>query len=284
MNILEISNLTKDYGRFKLNDVSLELPEGCIMGLIGENGAGKSTLIKAALGLVRRDAGEVSFRGETLVPGSPQMEEVGVVFDTLRFHENLTPAQIGRISASTFRSWNEAVYSEHLRRFDLPEKSKIKGFSKGMRMKMSLAAALSHNARLLLLDEPTAGLDPIARDELLDLFLEFVQDETHSILLSSHITSDLEKIADYVTFLHKGRLLFTKPSYELQYNYRIVRCGEQDFQKLKAEKGALWRKMDYNYEVLLPGGSTLEKKYPGCSFDRASIDEIMLLSVKGEKS
>lgn len=282
MNILEISNMTKDYGRFKLNDVSIDLPEGCIMGLVGENGAGKSTLLKAALGLVNRNAGEVRFRGETLVPGSPQMEEIGVVFDTLRFHETLTPSQIGTISAQTFRNWDEAAFREHLKRFDLPEKSKIKGFSKGMRMKLNLAVALSHKARLLLMDEPTAGLDPIARDELLDLFLDFVQDETHSILLSSHITSDLEKAADYITFLHKGKLLFTKPTYELQYNYRIVRCGEQDFRKLKEEKGAVWRKMDYNYEILLPEGSSLEKKYPNCSFDRGTIDEIMLLSVKGE--
>lgn len=282
MNILDVSHVTKDYGRFRLDDVSMELPEGCIMGLVGENGAGKSTLIKAILGLIHKDAGEVSFQGETLDPGSRQMEEIGVVFDALHFHENFTPEKIGAVSALTFQNWDAAFYQELLQQFQLPEKSRIKGFSKGMRMKLNIAIALSHKARLLLMDEPTAGLDPIARDELLDIFLDFVQDETHSILLSSHITTDLEKIADYITFLHGGKVLFTKPKDELRYSYRIVRCGEQDFRKLKEEKGAIWRKMDYQYEVLLPEGSTLERKYPDCSFDRATIDEIMLLHVKGE--
>lgn len=281
MNTLEISHVTKDYGRFRLDDVSMALPEGCIMGLVGENGAGKSTLIKTILGLARRNAGEVSFCGEPLDPGSRQMEEIGVVFDALHFHESFTPEKIGTVSALTFQNWDGDMYQSYLEQFKLPKKSKIKGFSKGMRMKLSIAAALSHKARLLLLDEPTSGLDPIARDELLDILMDFMQDETHSILLSSHITSDLEKIADYITFLHEGKILFTKPSYELQYAYRIVRCGEEMFGKIKTEKGAVWRKMDYQYEVLLPEGNALEKKYPECSFDRATIDEIMLLYVKG---
>ena len=150
-------------------------------------------------------------------------------------------------------------------------------------MKLSIAVALSHKAKLLILDEPTAGLDPIARDELLDIFLDFVQDEEHSILLSSHITTDLEKIADYITFLHEGKLIFTKSKDELLYDYRIVRCGEKDFEKLKSESGAIYRKMDYQYEILLPNGRALESKYFNCVFERPKIDEIMLMQVKGEQ-
>ncbi len=284
MNALEIRNVSKNYDRFQLEHVSLELPQGCIMGLIGENGAGKSTLIKAILDLIQKDSGEVLFYGKPLDSSQTELkEQIGVVFDSIHFHEVLTPLQIGSISALTYQNWDENLYQKYLKDFKLPEKSKIKDFSKGMKMKLNIAVALSHQAKLLILDEPTAGLDPIARDELLDIFLDFIQDETHSILISSHITSDLEKIADYITFLHEGKLLFTKSKDELLYDYRIAKCGEADFQKLKSENGAVWRKMDYQYEVLLPDGKTIEHNYPDCPFDHAKIDEIMLLYVKGER-
>ncbi|MBE6875585.1 MAG: ABC transporter ATP-binding protein [Ruminococcus sp.] len=284
MNALEIRNISKNYDRFQLENISLELPQGCIMGLIGENGAGKSTLIKAILDLIQKDSGDVLFYGKQLDGSQTELkEEIGVVFDTIHFHEMLTPLQIGSISALTYQNWNENLYQNYLKEFKLPEKSKIKDFSKGMKMKLSIAVALSHRAKLLILDEPTAGLDPIARDELLDIFLDFIQDETHSILISSHITSDLEKIADYITFIHEGKLLFTKSKDELLYDYRIAKCGEADFQKLKSENGAVWRKMDYQYEVLLPEGKAIEHNYPDCQFDNAKIDDIMLLYVKGEK-
>ncbi len=284
MNALEIKNLSKNYDRFHLEEINLELPQGNIMGLIGENGAGKSTLIKAVLDLIQKDSGEVYFYGSPLDGMQTELkEQIGVVFDSLHFHETLTPVQIGSISKLTYQNWDENLYQEYLQKFKLPEKSKIKDFSKGMKMKLSIAAALSHHAKLLILDEPTAGLDPIARDELLDIFLDFMQDETHSILISSHITSDLEKIADYITFIHEGKILFTKSKDELVYEYRIARCGEADFQELKSQKGAVWRKMDYQYDVLLPDGKNLEHRYPDCQFDRASIDEIMLLYVKGER-
>ena len=284
MNALEVKNISKSYERFKLENISMELPQGSIMGLIGENGAGKSTLIKAILDLIKKDSGEVLFYGKPLDGSQTDLkEEIGVVFDTIHFHEMLNAEQIGNISALTYQHWNADLYQEYLKKFNLPDKSKIKDLSKGMKMKLSIAIALSHGAKLLILDEPTAGLDPIARDELLDIFLDFIQDETHSILISSHITSDLEKIADYITFIHEGKLFFTKSKDELLYDYRIVRCGENDFEALKAEEGAVWRKMDYQYEVLLPNGRALEHKYHDCHFDTAKIDEIMLLYVKGEK-
>lgn len=284
MNALEIKNLSKNYDRFQLENISLEIPQGCIMGLIGENGAGKSTIIKAILDLIQKDSGEILFYGQKLDDSQTDLkEQIGVVFDTIHFHEMLTPVQIGSISQLTYQNWDGKLYQEYLEKFKLPEKSKIKDFSKGMKMKLSIAVALSHQAKLLILDEPTAGLDPIARDDLLDIFLDFIQDETHSILISSHITSDLEKIADYITFIHEGKLLFTKSKDELLYDYRIAKCGEADFQKLKSEKNAVWRKMDYQYEVLLPEGNKTEANYPDCQFDHATIDEIMLLYVKGER-
>ena len=281
MNILEVSHVEKHYKRFQLRDVDMAMPQGCIMGLIGENGAGKSTLLKCILGLVRRDGGNITFRGEELDADTAQMEEIGVVFDTLPFHGQLTPAQVGKLHKGLYKNWDNARYLQSLKRFGLPEKEKIKGFSKGMLMKLGIAAALSHNARLLLLDEPTAGLDPIARDDLMDIFLEFVQDETHGILLSTHITADLERVADYVTFLHEGRVLFTRPKDDLRDEFRLVHCGEADFRKLREEPGAIWRKQDTQYEVLLPDGAAAARRYPGCQFDRPTIDEIMLMYVKG---
>lgn len=282
MNILEIRGLTKHFDRFTLGSMDLDIPQGCITGLVGENGAGKSTLLKSVLGLVRPDSGEIRFCGDTLCSGA-QMEEIGVVFDALHFSEKLTPVQIGRVQALTYRHWDAKAYDGYLRQFSLPGDSLIGTFSKGMQMKLGIAAALSHGARLLLLDEPTAGLDPIAREELLDIFLDFVQDETHSILFSTHITTDLERIADYVTFLHGGRVLFTQPKDVLHDRYRLVRCGEKDLRQLSAMPGAVWRRLDYHYEVLLPDGAALEKQFPGCVFDRASIDEIMLLYTKGSQ-
>lgn len=282
MDILNISGAVKDYGRFRLDNVSLALPQGCIMGLIGENGAGKSTLIKWMLGLVKRDAGEIFYNGKSLdVNDRTQMEQIGVVFDALHFPETFTAVQIGKLHAGLYRNWDSACYSRYLERFSLPEKEAVKGFSKGMQMKLGIACALSHGAKLLILDEPTAGLDPIARDDLMEVFLDFVQDETNGILLSTHITADLEKVADYVTFLHEGKVQFTHPKDMLRDEFRIVRCGEAAFQKLRAENGAVWRKMELQYEVLLPDGVHLQEKYPDCTFDRPTIDEIMLLYVKG---
>lgn len=281
MQALEIKGVTKKYENFTLDNISVSLPQGCIMGLIGENGAGKSTLIKAMLDLIHKDSGEVLFYGKPL--DSRIKEDIGVVFDTIHYYETLTVRQINHVNALSYQNWNSDLYQEYLKKFNLPETAQVKELSKGMKMKLSIAAALSHQTKLLILDEPTAGLDPVAREELLDIFLDFVQDEQHSILLSSHITSDLEKIADYITFLHNGKLIFIKTKDELLYDYRIVRCGAKDFEQLKTESGARYRKMDYQYEVLLPNGRELEHKYSNCVFERAKIDEIMLMQIKGEQ-
>lgn len=285
MDALCIKNVTKKYEKFTLDNVSFSIPQGCIMGLIGENGAGKSTVIKAILDLIRKESGEVEFYGKTLTGDAVELkEDIGVVFDTLHFHEMLTPEKIDNICKFTYKNHDSGAFKGYLESFGLSGKMKISEMSKGMKMKLNIAIALSHKAKLLILDEPTSGLDPIARDELLEILLDFMQDETHSILISSHITSDLEKIADYITFIHEGKVLFTKPKDELLYEYRIVRCGERQFESLKAEEGAIYRKMDYQYDVLVPHGKELEGKYEGCTFDRPTIDEIMLLYVKGERA
>lgn len=285
MDALAIRNVTKKYERFTLNDITFTVPQGCIMGLIGENGAGKSTLIKTVLDLTHKDAGEVEFYGEHFDSNCAELkEDIGVVFDKLHFNTLFTPKQVSSICLMMYKNWDKDVFDNYLNLFGLRADQKIIKMSKGMKMKLGIAIAMSHKAKLLILDEPTSGLDPIARDELLDFFLDFVQDETHSILFSSHITTDLEKIADYITFIHKGGLLFSKTKDELLYDYRIIRCGEKEFEKLREEKDAIWRRMDYQYEVLLPDGKAAENKYGSLSFDRPTIDEIMLLSVKGERA
>lgn len=285
MNALEIKGITKKYEKFCLDNIELSIPQGCIMGLIGENGAGKSTLIKSVLDLVNRDSGEVFFYEQKLDRRSNDLrEDIGVVFDTLHYHDILNPEQISKISVCTYKNWDTKAFNDYLEKFKLDKKMKIKAMSKGMKMKLGIAIALSHHAKFLILDEPTAGLDPVARDDLLEIFLDFMQDDTHSILISSHITTDLEKIADYITFIHEGRVLLSKTKDELLYDYRIVRCGESDFNKLKEEKDAVWRKLDYQYEVLIPRGKECEKKYPSCIFERPNIDEIMLMYVKGDNT
>ncbi len=282
---VEVKHVTKNYTRFTLSDASFAVPQGCIMGLIGENGAGKSTLFKAMLNLIRKDGGEVLFWGKPLQDQDTALKsKIGVAFDEICFPEILTVKQVGNIGRLTYPKWDAAKFQELVTRFALPEKAEIKTLSKGMKMKLNLAVAMSHHAQLLILDEPTAGLDPIARDELLDLFLEYVQDETHSILISSHITTDLEKIADYVTFLHQGSIAFSTEKDTLLYGYGIVRCGEKDVAAVKEAGCIAWRKTDCNYEILVEDREKIRRTFPHLVVDNASIDEIMLLTVKGVRA
>lgn len=226
MNALEIKNLTKRYPGFTLEDVSMTLPSGCIMGLVGENGAGKSTTIKLILGMLRRDGGSVRvLDGED---GKLNMEEIGVVLDEVGLPGAMNPVQIGKVTAGCYKQWNQNAYNALLEKMNLPKNKAFKDFSKGMKMKLGLAVALSHNAKLLILDEATSGLDPVARDELLDMLNEFTRDETHSVLFSSHIVSDLEKICDYIAFLHKGKLMLMEEKDELLGQYVIIRCAPEE--------------------------------------------------------
>lgn len=282
---LQINGLTKEYPGFKLDHVSFTLPCGTIMGLIGENGAGKSTTINAVLDLIRKDEGNILFWGKELSHNPRQLkEDIGVVFDGINFYETLTPVKVGKISAAAYRQWDPAAYKGFLDQFQLPADKEIKTFSKGMKMKLSIAAALSHRPKLLILDEATSGLDPVMRDDILDVFLDFIQDETHSILMSSHITTDLEKVADYITFIHQGKIVFSKPKDELIYNYGILRCGAEDFHRLDPADILAWRKNDYQWDVLVEDKSKAMSRYRSIVIDNPSIDDILLLYVKGEQA
>lgn len=233
MNALEIKNLTKSYNGFKLDKLDLTLPSGCILGLIGENGAGKSTTIKLVLDMIKRDGGSVKILGRD---NSKEIrlikEDVGTVFDEVGIPECLNARQVGKIMRGTFKSWDSSAYNDLLKRLSLPLDKPFGKFSRGMKMKLGLCVAMSHNAKLLLLDEATSGLDPLARDEVLDILNDFTRDENHSVLLSSHIVSDLEKICDYIAFLHKGRLILFEEKDVLLSEYGMIHCTEQRLSEL----------------------------------------------------
>ena len=282
--ILQVNNLTKHYPSFTLDHVSFDLPKGAIMGLIGESGAGKSTTINAILNLIHKDEGSVTFWGEELSSSKQLKEDIGVVFDGINFYETLTPAKVAKISAAAYRQWDESLFQDYMKRFKLPTDKEIKALSKGMKMKLSIAVALSHHPKLLILDEATSGLDPVMRDEILDVFMDFVQDEEHSIIMSSHISTDLEKIADYITFIHQGKVLFCKSKDELRYNYGIIRCGAALFNAIEKEDILTYRKDDYQWNVLVADKEKARKKYKNAVVDDATIDDILLLYVKGEQA
>ena len=280
---LQVIDLTKTYPGFKLDHVSFTLPQGAVMGLIGENGAGKSTTIKAILDLIRKDDGTVTFWGRKLSDSKQLKEDIGVVFGQGNFYETLTPTQIGSISAAAYTQWDQATYEGYLTRFQLPKDKVLKTFSNGMRTKLGIAVALSHHPKLLILDEATSGLDPVVREDILDVFWEFVQDERHSILMSSHITSDLEKIADCITFLHQGKLLFCKSKDELRYQYGVLRCGEAQFKRLDSSEILVYRKEPCQIDVLVADKEAARRRHPDMVVDDATIDDILLLYVKGER-
>ncbi len=283
-NILEVRNLTKQYTDFMLDHVSFSIPKGTIMGLIGENGAGKSTTINAILELIHKDDGTVTFWGQELSSAKQLKEDIGVVFDGINFYETLTAAKVGKISQAAYKQWEDRLYREYLNRFQLPTDKEIKTFSKGMKMKLCIAVALSHKPKLLILDEATSGLDPVMRDDILDVFLEFVQDEEHSIMISSHITTDLEKVADNITFIHHGKVLFCKAKDELRYQYGIIRCGAAAFDEIDKSEILAYRKEDYQWNVLVADKEKARRRYKTAVVDDAAIDDILLLYVKGERT
>lgn len=285
MNAIECRNLTKAYRGFTLDHLTFSLPAGCILGLVGENGAGKSTTLKLLMNAISRDEGQVSLLG--VDNQSPEFlqtkQDIGVVLDEACLPEVITPRETGKLMALTYTRWDQGLYEQYLARFALPKDKKFKELSRGMKMKLAIAAALSHGAKLLLLDEATSGLDPVVRDDILDLFLEFVQEEDHAILVSSHITSDLEKVADYIVFLHQGRVVFCKPKDELRYRYGVLRCGQAQFADLDPADMVACRRQDYEWEVLVADRDAARRKYPKAVVDPATMDEIMLLYVKGER-
>ena len=285
-SILELQQVSKKFTKsgFMLNNVTFSLPYGAILGFVGENGAGKTTTIGCILNTITKDSGTIKLFGKEMQDKDTDIrEKIGVVYDGDNFPAYWTANRLSQVMEGLYTQWDNALFQKYLEDFHLQPKQKIKHYSRGMTMKLALAVALSHHPQLLILDEATSGLDPIMRDEILDVFLEFVQEEDHSILLSSHITSDLEKVADYITFIHDGRLIMTASKNDLAYHYAVLRCGENQFRSLDPGDIIAYRKRDLQIDVLVSNGKEAERKYRGVVVDHVSVDEIMLLLVKGER-
>lgn len=280
---IEVRHLNKQFEAFQLSDVSFVVPSGSIMGFIGENGAGKSTTIRLILGLLRPDAGEIRLFGEdaATLPARTR-EDIGVALDESFFHDSLRPKDLDLILKNVYRNWDSGVFYGYLDRFDLPAGQRVKKFSRGMKMKLSLSAALSHHARLLILDEATSGLDPVVRNEILDVFLSFVQDEGHSILVSSHITSDLERVCDYITFIHRGKIVVSESKDALLERYGLIGCTRTDFGRIDRADIVGYRESHFGCEVLVHDRAAAAKKYPDFQLERVSLEDIMLFYVRGE--
>ena len=283
-NILEVKNLNKEYNSFKLKDINLSLPKRMIMGLIGENGAGKTTTIKSILNLTSIDSGEINIFGMDMKEEAKKIkEDIGVVLDDSFLSEHLTPKDINQIMKNIYSNWDEDLFLEYLKDFKLPLKQESKDFSSGMKVKLKIAIAISHYPKLLILDEPTSGLDPVARSEILDIFQDFIQDGENSILVSSHITSDLEHIADYITFINDGKILLSKTRDELLEQYGIVRCSKEDFEKIDENDYEKYKINKYEYDVLVSNKKEFKRKYDFKVIDKPTLDDIMLIYIKWEK-
>lgn len=281
MNAIEIKGLEKRYDGFQLGSFDLTLPSGCIMGLVGENGAGKSTTIKLIMNVIGRDAGEISVLGvdNRSAEFRDVKEDIGVVLDEAYFPEVMSARNVGKVMALTYKNWDAAAFEGYLKKFSLAPDKIFKDYSRGMRMKLAIAAALSHGAKLLILDEATSGLDPMARDELLDIFNDFTRDENCSILLSSHIVSDLEKICDYIAFLHKGRLVLCEEKDRLLEEYALVRLPEERLSELSEESIISRRASGYGTEALVLRGG-IPAAIPT---EHTSLEDIILFLAKGDE-
>ena len=284
-NALEVHSLNKSFDRFALKDVSFTLPRGAVMGFIGENGAGKTTTIKAVLGLIRKDSGDISVLGGSIEDASIRAK-IGVVFDDLHLHKTLRIRQAAKIFPHLYEDWDADLFKEYLNRFNLDAEKKIKDLSRGMRMKLSIALALSHHPELLILDEPTSGLDPVVRDEVLEIFQDFMQDENHAILFSSHITSDIDKIADYLTFIHDGDILFSVTTDELLGEAGILKCSAEEADALDAEREGLLRirKNQFGCEVLIRNKEQFRMRHPEAVIDSVTTEALMLFYARGEEA
>lgn len=280
-NALEIRNLTKSFKEFKLDNVNLTLPSGCIMGLIGENGAGKSTLIRLILDMLHKDSGTVTVLGKDNGDNLRlTKEEIGVVTDEVGIPECLNAKQVGKVMKNTFKSWDDKTYKNYLVKLAIPDNKQFKEFSRGMKMKLGIAVALSHGSKLLLLDEATSGLDPVVRDEVVEMFGDFTRDENHSILLSSHIVSDLEKICDYIAFLHKGKLLLCEEKDRLLEEYGIVRCENERLKELDPKSILNKKETPYGAEAVVLRNAVSK----GIDISPISIEELFVHMVKEERS
>lgn len=280
MNAIEIKNLCKSYKDFKIDNLNLTLPGGYIMGLVGENGAGKSTTIKLILNMVHKDSGSITVLGKDNSDNFElTKEDIGVVLDEVGFSAYFTAKDIDKIMLNIYKNWSSSQFFDYLERLSLPTDKKFKDLSRGMKMKLGIAVALSHDARLLILDEATNGLDPVVRDEITDLFMEFTRDESHSVLISSHIVSDLEKICDYIAFIHKGKVILCEEKDKLRENYAVISCTEEQLSELNQSALIGSRKNAY-------GATAVVKKNEipaGFESSPVTIEELFIFMLKGEK-
>lgn len=284
-NAIEIRSLVKKYkDGFKLGPMDIEIPSGIIVGMIGENGAGKTTFIKSILKIIKKDQGSIKIFDKDIDQEEVKIKEnIGVVLDDMFFPEILNANDINSSMKDIYTSWDEDLFYNYLKEFDLPRNKTIKSLSKGMRKKLEIITALSHKPMLLILDEPTSGLDPVVRTEILDLFLKFIQDEDHTILLSTHITTDLEHVADKIIFIDKGKKILDEDKDSIIDNYGILKCDSKDFDKIEKEDIIRYKKNKYNYDILVSNKTKMKKKYKDFILDKITLEDLMVLMIKGEK-
>ncbi len=282
-NVLNLQNVTKKYTDFTLDNVSFSVPKGCICGFIGQNGAGKTTTIQLILDIIKKDGGTIEVMGQSMEEnGVALKEEIGVVYDEMGFHEFMTPNEINTMMKYVYTNWQQDVFFDYLKRFSLPRKKRCGAFSRGMRMKLQIAVALSHNASLLIMDEPTSGLDPIVRNEMLQIFQEFVMDENHTILLSSHITGDLERIADMVVFIDHGKIVLSGNKDEILETHGLLKCKKEEVESIDKEDIVFVRKSGFGAEVLVSDKEKCSKKYEKMVMENIALEDIMIFYVNRE--
>lgn len=277
MNAVEVKELTKKFKGFTLDHVSFSLPAGCIMGLVGENGAGKSTTLKLLLNMIQKDSGRITILGKD--EKNIDKNEIGVVFDECRFHESFTAKDINQVLKSIFQRWNEPQFFDYLNRFEVPSNKKLKEFSRGMKMKISIAAAVSHDAKLLLLDEPTSTLDPVVRDEMLDIFYDFISDEQHSIIISSHIVSDLEKVCDYIAFMHKGKMILCEEKDRLLQECRLAQMSESEFSAIDKDEIIGSRKTPFGITAVIRKAAAAQIR----NTQPINLEDLFVYMIRGEE-
>ena len=283
-NVIELKNVVKDYGDFKLDHISFAVPEGSVCGFIGQNGAGKTTTINLILDIINRDEGEINLFGKPVDKDHAYVrEDVGVVFDEMGFHEFMTAKDINIMMKNIYKNWDEVAFFDYLKKFSLPSKKKCGAFSRGMRMKLQIAVAMSHKAKLLIMDEPTSGLDPIVRNEMIGIFRDFVVEEDHTILLSSHITGDLEKIADEVVFIEGGKIVFSGNKDEILEKHGILKCKKEEASKVSEALIVGVEKEAYSTSILVNDRQAAAKLYPDMVIEEAALEDIMIYYVNAKK-
>lgn len=282
MTVVKLSKVNKKLGDFSIRDVSFQIPKGSIVGLIGQNGSGKTTIIKLMLDVLKKDSGKCIYWEDETIEIEQFKKETAVVFDELNFYEKMTPKQIEKVMRSIYPSWNSSTFQQLLQKFQLKENQKIGEMSKGMKMKLNISVGLAHHPAFLVLDEPTSGLDPSAREDILDLFLGFIQKKEQSILFSSHITSDLERVADYIVLIHDGQVLLQENKEILLSEYGIARCTSEQYSLIPSELIFSFQEKSKIFNVIVKDKNVFEEAFPDIMLDNLSLDELLTISIKGE--